>query len=291
MAFHLPEAKATIVVLANKSGLFGGGAAVPIFFDIVNLLFPGRFPQLAVDARADRPAALAQLAAGVFSGLIATDGHPLCLQRQGTGSAWPSLFSAPHVNGYSLAKPVENRAALTAARLLQPDGSIPTPAWPDDTPGVEVPVAAPSQVSPAPASALLNATSGSCSHLLEGAEVAGETIRESVQVMADISSLLRTPALNSSKTAIPGTRAKLAVWTFLAILLAAGLRGALAGAPFPGTMRRVSSTGAKNPERCQVMMPSHLGSLGSLGSLRRLRPRRAGTRHQRATPGLVASPA
>ena len=58
-AFHLPEANATLIVLANQSGLFGGGAAVPIFFDIANLLFPGRFPQLAADARAERPTLLA----------------------------------------------------------------------------------------------------------------------------------------------------------------------------------------------------------------------------------------
>jgi D-alanyl-D-alanine carboxypeptidase len=66
MAFHLPEANATIVVLANQSGLFGGGAAGPIFFDIANLLFPGRFPQLAADARAKRPAPPALFAARGF---------------------------------------------------------------------------------------------------------------------------------------------------------------------------------------------------------------------------------
>jgi D-alanyl-D-alanine carboxypeptidase len=64
MAFHLPEANATLVVLANKSGLFGGGAAGPIFFDIANLLFPGRFPQLAADATAKRSAPPALFAPG-----------------------------------------------------------------------------------------------------------------------------------------------------------------------------------------------------------------------------------
>src|SRR4051812_32946868 len=50
---------ATLVVLANKSGLFGGGAAGPIFFDIARLLFPERFPQPAANARAVSPAPLA----------------------------------------------------------------------------------------------------------------------------------------------------------------------------------------------------------------------------------------
>ncbi len=63
MALHLPEANATIVVLANKSGLFGGGAAQPIFLEIANLLFPGRLPPLAATARAERPAPPALLAA------------------------------------------------------------------------------------------------------------------------------------------------------------------------------------------------------------------------------------
>src|SRR5215212_3153299 len=67
MAFYLPEANATLIVLANQSGLFGGGAAVPIFFDIANLLFPGRFPQLAAEATAKRPASPALVAAREFS--------------------------------------------------------------------------------------------------------------------------------------------------------------------------------------------------------------------------------
>jgi D-alanyl-D-alanine carboxypeptidase len=63
MAVHLPEANATIVVLANKSGLFGGGAAQPIFLEIANLLFPGRLPPLAAAARTERPAPPALLPA------------------------------------------------------------------------------------------------------------------------------------------------------------------------------------------------------------------------------------
>jgi D-alanyl-D-alanine carboxypeptidase len=56
LAFHLPEANATLVVLGNKSGLFGGGAAAPIFFDIAGLLFPERFPQPAATARGESAA-------------------------------------------------------------------------------------------------------------------------------------------------------------------------------------------------------------------------------------------
>jgi D-alanyl-D-alanine carboxypeptidase len=101
MAFHLPEANATLVVLANKSGLFGGGAAQPMFLEIANLLFPGRFPPLAATARAERPARPALLAARGISADSSTS-----LVARSTSSARarvaspPSLFSAPHVNGY-----------------------------------------------------------------------------------------------------------------------------------------------------------------------------------------------
>ena len=59
MAFYLPEANATLIVLANQSGLFGGGAAVPIFFDIATLLFPGRFPPLAATGLPKKPSHVA----------------------------------------------------------------------------------------------------------------------------------------------------------------------------------------------------------------------------------------
>jgi D-alanyl-D-alanine carboxypeptidase len=87
IALHLPEANATVVVLANKSGLFGGGAADPIFFDIARLLFPERFPQPAATARAESPAPPALLAArGDFGGLVDIGGRQLYLECQGTGS-------------------------------------------------------------------------------------------------------------------------------------------------------------------------------------------------------------
>ena len=96
MAFHLPEANATIVVLANKSGLFGGGAAGPIFFDIANLLFPGRFPQLAATARAERPTPPALLATRGFSADPSSSTSARSTPSAGGRVARPRLCSQHH---------------------------------------------------------------------------------------------------------------------------------------------------------------------------------------------------
>jgi D-alanyl-D-alanine carboxypeptidase len=142
MAFHLPEANATIVVLANKSGLFGGGAAVPIFFDIVNLLFPGRFPQLAATARIERPAPAVRLAVREFKTDPSTSTSARFTSSARTRVARRRLASSvarswPHALG-RVAHRGRSRPPYTAACSAQP-GVLSTASAASRDPGQEQP--------------------------------------------------------------------------------------------------------------------------------------------------------